>query len=58
LNMISAGYVSGAGLIYSCAVWKLMPLYTKVQGLKSRSSEARLISSPVKNFVYSGIYYH
>jgi len=56
--MISAGYVSGAGLIYSCAVWKLMPLYTKVQGLKSRSSEARLISSTVINSIDGGIYSH
>ena len=40
------------------SVWVLIPPYTKVRCWKSRSSEARLISSTVINSVYGGIYSH
>jgi len=34
-----------------------MPPDAKVQGAKARSSEARLLSHPVKNSADGGIYY-
>jgi len=34
-----------------------MPPSEKVQGVKARSSEARLLSHPVKNSADGGIYY-